>query len=90
MAALLVTYDLNSPGQKHAKVLEKIKSFGGWARLSESSYAITTSLTPSQVYSQFENLIDANDTIWIVTLKKPYSGFGSKNIIDWLDNSLTY
>ncbi|QUY51909.1 hypothetical protein [Psychrobacter pacificensis] len=90
MAALLVTYDLNSPGQKHAKVLEKIKSFGGWARLSESSYAITTSLTPSQVYSQFENLIDANDTIWIITLKKPYSGFGSKNIIDWLDNSLTY
>ncbi|HBD03434.1 MULTISPECIES: hypothetical protein [Psychrobacter] len=90
MAALLVTYDLNSPGQKHAKVLEKIKSFGGWARLSESSYAITTSLTPSQVYSQFENLIDANDTIWIITLKKPYSGFGSKDIIDWLDNSLTY
>ncbi|GAB3235979.1 hypothetical protein [Psychrobacter pacificensis] len=90
MAALLVTYDLNSPGQKHAKVLEKIKSFGGWARLSESSYAITTSLTPSQVYSQFENLIDANDTIWIITLKKPYSGFGSKNVIDWLDNSLTY
>ena len=90
MAALLVTYDLNSPGQKHAKVLEKIKSFGGWARLSESSYAITTSLTPSQVYSQFENLINANDTIWIITLKKPYSGFGSKDIIDWLDNSLTY
>ena len=90
MAALLVTYDLNSPGQKHAKVLEKIKSFGGWARLSESSYAITTSLNPSQGYSQFENLIDANDTIWIITLKKPYSGFGSKNVIDWLDNSLTY
>ena len=90
MAVLLVTYDLNSPGQKHAKVLEKIKSCGGWARLSESSYAITTSLTPSQVYSQFENLIDANDTIWIITLKKPYSGFGSKTVIDWLDNSLTY
>ncbi|WP_269778258.1 hypothetical protein [Psychrobacter sp. KH172YL61] len=26
MAALLVTYDLNSPGQKHAKVLEKSKA----------------------------------------------------------------
>lgn len=45
MAALLITYDLNSPGQKHAKVLEKIKSFEGWARLSESSYAINTSST---------------------------------------------
>lgn len=90
MAALLVTYDLNSPGQKHAKVLEKVKSFGGWAKLSESSYAITTSLAPNQVYSQFKSLIDPNDTIWIITLKKPYSGFGSKNVIDWLDTNLTY
>ena len=90
MAALLVTYDLNSPGQKHAKVLEKVKSFGGWARLSESSYAITTFLTPNQVYSQFESLLDSNDYIWIVSLKKPYSGFGSKKVIDWLDTNLTY
>ena len=90
MPALLVTYDLSSPGQKHAKVLEKVRSFGGWAKLSESSYAITTSLTPNQVYSQFESLLDSNDTIWIISLKKPYSSFGSKKVIEWLDTNLRY
>ena len=90
MAALLVTYDLDSPGQKHTKVLEKIKAFNSWARLSESSYAVVTSSTPQQVYDQFKPLLDSNDTIWIITLKKPYSGFGSKKVINWLDANLTY
>ncbi len=31
MAVLLITYDLNSPGQKHAKLLEKVKQYN-WAR----------------------------------------------------------
>ena len=90
MAALLVTYDLNSPGQKHAKVLEKVKSFGGWARLSESSYAITTSLEPNHVYSQFENLLDSNDCIYIISLKRPYSGRGAEKVNEWLNSNLEY
>ncbi|MBA2058646.1 MULTISPECIES: hypothetical protein [unclassified Psychrobacter] len=90
MAALLITYDLNAPGQEHDKILDKIKTFNGWARLSESSYAVSTSLAPNQVYSQFESLLDSNDHIWIISLKKPYSGFGSKKVIDWLDANLTY
>ena len=42
MAALLVTYDLNSPGQRHADLLEFLKKTFAWAKLSESSYAIST------------------------------------------------
>ena len=90
MAALLITYDLNAPGQEHDKIHDKIKTFNGWASLSESSYAVSTSLAPNQVYSQFESLLDSNDHIWIISLKKPYSGFGSKKVIDWLDANLTY
>ena len=88
MPALLVTYDLNSPGQKHAKVLDKIKSFGSWAMLSESSYAIGTSLTPQQVYNQFKTLLDTNDRIYIITLKQPCAGYGSNKVNNWLDNNL--
>lgn len=88
MAALLITYDLNSPGQKHAKVLEKVKSFGGWARLSESSYAVANSLTPQQVYDQFKPLLDTNDRIYIITLKQPCAGYGSNEVNDWLNSNL--
>lgn len=50
MPVKLITYNLNAKGQKHAEVLAKIKSFGVWARLSESSYAIKTNLTTDQLY----------------------------------------
>ncbi len=33
MAALLVTYDLNSPGQRHADLLEFLKKTFAWAKL---------------------------------------------------------
>ncbi|PWK15198.1 hypothetical protein C8D84_101145 [Psychrobacter immobilis] len=89
MAALLITYDLNAPGQEHDKILDKIKTFNGWARLSESSYAVATSLTPQQVYDQFKPQLDTNDRIYIITLKQPCAGYGSNEINDWLNSNLT-
>ena len=52
MAALLVTYDLNSPGQRHADLLEFLKKTFAWAKLSESSYAISTNKTQAQGCAQ--------------------------------------
>jgi hypothetical protein len=41
MSVLLVTYDLNKPGQNYEELKKYIDKFD-WARLSESSYAIET------------------------------------------------
>lgn len=89
MSVYLVTYDLNSPGQKHTEVLEKIKNYGSWARLSESSYAISTHETVGQVYGKFEPLIDSNDNLYVISLHRPYTGFGKKDVNEWLQNNLT-
>ncbi len=51
MAVLLVTYDLNTPGKDYNDLLKKIKGYD-WARLSESSYAISTSASPQAVFDQ--------------------------------------
>ncbi|OBX64898.1 hypothetical protein A9299_00080 [Moraxella osloensis] len=90
MSVKLITYDLNAKGQKHAEILAKIKSFGVWARLSESSYAIQTQLNPEQLYNQFKHLIDKNDNILIITLKKPYQGWADKEVIEWLESELSW
>lgn len=87
MAVLLVTYDLKSPGQKHSKLLDAIKEYP-WARLSESSYAIRTVETPSTVFNVLKSHIDDNDNLYIVTVTRPYTGYGPQDVNDWLDNSL--
>lgn len=90
MAVLQVTYDLRKPGKDYADVLKTIKSHDGWARLSESCYAIATQATPDSVFSQLKLYLDDNDYLYIVTLKKPFAGRGPKDVNDWLETNLTY
>lgn len=87
MSVLLITYDLKKPGQNYEKVLAYIKSFA-WARLSESAYAIETTLDVSSVYNAIRRVMDANDEVYIVPLGYPYAGFGPPLVNDWLANRL--
>lgn len=88
MSSYLITYDLNRPGQKHAKVLEKIKSYGTWAMLSESSYVIITHESPRDVYNTFEPYLDGNDKFYVIKISKPFWGQGSKELNEWLSENL--
>lgn len=87
MNTYIVTYDLNKE-TKRPPIVKEIKDFGNWAKLSESSYAINTNLSVQQVYEKLKHLIDSNDNLYIITLKKPYSGFGKKEVNDWLEQHL--
>lgn len=87
MAVLLVTYDLNSPGQKRERLLETIKQYP-WAMLSESSYAIKTTNSPRSIYDSFAALLDSNDNLYVLTLTAPYWGRGPKDVNDWLASNL--
>lgn len=88
MAVRLITYDLNKPGQNHNKVLTKIKAFGSWARLSESSYAVETNESPQAIFNAFKPLLDQNDDFLVITLTRPWAGQASQEVIDWLQNRL--
>ncbi len=50
--ALLITYDLNKEA-KRPPIVKAIQEISGtYARLSESCYAVRTSLSPEQVYTR--------------------------------------
>lgn len=87
MAALLITYDLNRPGQEYDEFYEVIKSYT-WVRLSESSYGVDTTDTPAQVYDKLSPHLDENDRVYVITLKKPWRGFGLEEVNDWLEERL--
>jgi len=88
MAVRLITYDLNKPGQNHDKVLTKIKAYGSWARLSESSYAVETDDSPQTIFNAFKSIIDKNDTFLVITLTQPWTGRASQEVLDWLRDRL--
>lgn len=88
MAVLLVTYDLNQEVRRPPFLETLKKLYPDWAMLSESSYAISTYLTPDQVYKSLGHLLDANDNCLIVTLSLPWYGQQNKLVIQWLTQRL--
>lgn len=88
MAVYIVTYDLNKE-TKRPPIVEEVRKTA-WARLSESSYAISTTETPSEVYQRFKPLLDENDNFFVITLKKPFQSWAPKEVNDWLNSRLTH
>lgn len=57
MTCLLITYDLNSPGQDYKGLHEAIKGLGHqWLRVLDSTWLITTRLTPGQAWDQLDGI----------------------------------
>ncbi len=88
MAVRLITYDLNKTGQNYTKLLEVIRSYGAWARLSESSYAIVTNEFVEVTYNKLKPYFDPNDNLLILTLAGAHIGQNSQEVVDWLRNNL--
>lgn len=86
MTTYIVTYDLN----KEAVRPEITKEVGktGWAKLSESSYAISTNETPDEVHARFSKHLDDNDNFYVIALCRPYAGLGPEDVNDWLAEHL--
>jgi CRISPR/Cas system-associated endoribonuclease Cas2 len=86
MAVYVVAYDLNKETVRPKIVAEVHKT--AYARLSESSYAIATSESTGQVHARFKKHLDDNDDFFVITLRKPYDGYGPKAVIEWLNANL--
>lgn len=87
MACYIVTYDLNKEN-KRPNILKDVKSYGTWAKLSESSYAIVTSDSCKAVYDNLSKHLDSDDNCYIVSLRKPFYGRGPNDVNEWLVNNL--
>jgi len=87
MAVYLITYDLNREIVR-PNITKAIKSYPLWAKLSESSYAISTPLTVKAVYDKLKPLLDSDDNLYVMTLRRPYTGFGPNEVNEWLDEHL--
>lgn len=90
MSVKLITYDLNhehSSTTDYQGILKYIKS-QDYIRMSESSYAVSNTHTPTQISNALRKFIDSNDHIAIITLSRPYDGWHQQSVWDWLNGRL--
>jgi CRISPR/Cas system-associated endoribonuclease Cas2 len=84
----LITYDLNKETTR-PKIVKAIKEkYPTWAKLSESSYAVSTAATPKQIFDSLAGLLDSNDQLFVITLENPWWGIGPDDVTRWLRDNL--
>ncbi|MDB8436742.1 hypothetical protein GMB34_13500 [Turicibacter sanguinis] len=76
MPAYMITYDLNSTGQKYDEVIKAIKdSSSAWCSYWKSSYLIKSSLTPDQIVDNVKPHLDNNDRFIVIEVKNNKQGW---------------
>ncbi len=75
MANLFISYDLNSPGQDYATIIEEIKSLGSWAKVQKSLWYVQSTLTATQAKDRLTPHIDTNDSLIVID--------ASNNVATW-------
>ncbi len=65
MSSKIIEYDLRQPGRDYDALYEAIKSYGTWARITESTWFIKTDATCVQVRDKLLSVMDTNDRLFV-------------------------
>lgn len=76
---LMITYDLNSTGQRYEDVINAIRTNAiNWCTYWKSSYLVKTNLNPDQFQEKLKPYLDGNDRLLIVKCEGSYQGWLSE------------
>ena len=66
MACYLVSYDLREPQRDYEKLYAAIKSYGTWAHINESLWAVVTTKSALEVRDHLLQYLNADDRLFVV------------------------
>ena len=88
---ILITYDLNSPGQDYPDLYDAIKAISSiWWHNLTSVWLVDTNLSTRQVHERIKRYIDKNDELFIVRITKDYTGYLPERAWKWLKNRVSF
>jgi len=67
MYTLLVSYDLDKPGQDYSRLIARLKQYGA-VRVLYSTCALRTKWTPKQLRDDLKTYVDSNDMLLVTAL----------------------
>lgn len=83
----LINYDLNAPVQNYDTLIEAIKAYGEWAKISQSCWAVKTNETDEEIRDKLRRYIDHNDVIFVCAFDGWFSQNLPNGIVSWLKNN---
>ena len=66
MACYIIAYDLKSPGKDYQPLYDAIKSYGTWAHIQDSVWAVVTDGSSVDVREHLSSFMDGNDSLFVI------------------------
>lgn len=82
---LLISYDLNRPGQNYDGLYKEIKKAGTWWHHLDSTWIIDTNLSPDDWQSRLQKHLDDNDHLLVIEVCDNYQGWLPDKAWKWLN-----
>lgn len=81
----MINYDLSAPGRNYTALIEAIKALGSWSHPVESTWIVSSSLTPAQIRDRLWKKLDSNDKLIVAEMSGTWASNGvSTSVTDWL------
>lgn len=81
---LLITYDLNNPGQDYSNLYKEIKKAGTWWHHLDSTWIISTEHGPNEWQERLKRHMDNNDNLLVIEVYDNYQGWLPEKAWKWL------
>ncbi|MFC7447405.1 hypothetical protein [Rhodococcus daqingensis] len=81
----MINYDLSAPGRNYTALTEAIKALGRWSHPVESTWIVSSSLTPAQIRDRLRGKLDSNDKLIVAEMSGAWASTRvSTRVTDWL------
>jgi hypothetical protein len=90
VATMLIGYDLNSPSQNYEELFDAIRNLGTWWHCLDSTWLVTTNLTPLEVANRLWSKMDKNDRLLVTRVNRSTTAWAgmTQDCSDWLRNTM--
>jgi hypothetical protein len=85
--SLIVLYDLRGADTKstdYESLIEQIKAYPGWGRITESAWIVITDEETTEVRDRLGSFLDPDDRIFVGPLGKPAAWRNVMASSDWI------
>jgi hypothetical protein len=88
MAVMLVLYEMEDQ-QKRNKMINTLRKRHRIAvKLTETAYAVYTSLLPVKVFDEIRGYLEGDDVLYVIPITRPFTGYGPRKATAWLNDCL--
>lgn len=84
----IVMYDLCQPGRNYEGLYTALKSYIRWGRITESTWAVVSESSATEIRDHLLNFVDSNDRLMVIKSGKEAAWLNALASSEWLKTNL--